>query len=313
MVSTSPSSEPDAKPHSAFAALCLAALLLSGGYGTWFWLARARGPAAADYPKATDLIRSEYRSGDLIFLVPFYATRAREQLGDFEPLTVRDPLLEDFAVHPRAWVFGILGEAEKLRPRMTAAGYRLARSLEPAPGIAVDLYETGSMTVEYAFMDHLRDARVAHEKDGSRTPCAAWSPTNGQGGPMGRWSCPYDSEWFYVAPEWHRMGEQMRRCMWAHPPNQGRLLVSYPNVPLRGHLYGRGGHTANSSVFARAPVNLEVTVGDLPAQRFKFELKDTDRPFMLSIPETGTATVTFAISSPDAGTNHFCFWADIRR
>lgn len=97
------------------------------------------------------------------------------------------------------------------------------------------------------------------------------------------------------------------------PPNQGRLLVSYPNVPLRGHLYGRGGHTANSSVFARAPVNLEVTVGDLPAQRFKFELKDTDRPFMLSIPETGTATVTFAISSPDAGTNHFCFWADIRR
>src|SRR5256885_5393801 len=132
-------------------------------------------------------------------------------------------------------------------------------------------------------MDALKSAKVWHEKDGTRTPCANWNELNGQNGHYGRWACPYDQDWFYVAPEWHRMGEEMRLCLWAHPPNQGRLTIAYPNVPIEGHLYGRAGHTLNSSAFARAPVNLDVQVGEVVSQRFTIELKETWKPFMLAL------------------------------
>jgi hypothetical protein len=204
-------------------------------------------------------------------------------------------------------------EAEKLRPKMAAAGLELESSSEPGQGISIDHYRVSDAErVVYSFPDHLRSARVVHEKDGTRTPCAAWNDLNGQNGRFGKWACPYDADWFYVAPEWHRMGEEMRFCLWAHPPNQGRLLISFPNVPMDGHLYGRAGHTLNSSAFARAPVNLDVQIAELLPQRFTFALKDTYRPFMLDLPITGTATVTFAVSTEDAGTNHFCFTADVR-
>ena len=52
-------------------------------------------------------------------------------------------------------------------------------------------------------------------------------------------------------------------------------------MPLTGRLVGRAGHTLNSSVNARAAVDLDVTVTPAPAQRFSFELADTWRPFML--------------------------------
>lgn len=292
------------------------ALLASAAYGSVFWLARDRGPPSSSFPPAAKIIRDEYQKDDLIFLVPFYAERAREELGDLHPLYVRDPLAEDFAVHPRVWVFGLFGEGVELRSRMLAAGMKLEKSLEPAQGTTVDLYSTGAKQhTQYNFLEHLREAHVHHEKDqNTNTPCTNWSETNGQGGTGlgGRWSCPYDTDWFYVAPEWHRMDDTPRFCFWAHPPNQGRQIIEFPNVPMTGHLYGRAGHTFNGTLYARAPIHLDVQVGALPPQRFTFELDENFRPFMLLTPQTGTATVSFSVSTPDAGTNHFCFAAEMR-
>jgi hypothetical protein len=292
----------------------LIAVVASGAYGSIFWIARDRGPPEHAFAPAAKIIRDDHRRDDLIFLVPFYATRAREHLGDLLPLAVRDPLAEDFAVHPRAWVFGLFGEGVELRPRMLAAGMKLEKSIEPSPGITIDLYATGAtQQTKYRFLEHLRDARVHHEKQGSNTPCSAWSENNGQNAPLGgRWSCPYDADWFYVAPEWHRMDAVPRLCFWAHPPNEGRLVIIFPNVPMTGHLYGRAGHTFNGTLHARAPIHLDVQVGDDIPQRFTFELQENFRPYMLPTPETGTATVTFGVSTPDAGTNHFCFDAEMR-
>jgi hypothetical protein len=300
-------------PNPVIAALSALCVLATGLYGAAFWIGRDRGPPREAIASAAKIVRGEHRPGDLIFLVPFYATMAREYLGDLHPLAVRDPLAEDFEVHPRAWVFGLFGEAEKLRPAFERAGFALSKSDTSIPGVVVDLWDTRARyEVRYAFLDHLRSAKVHHERDTNKTACAAWSDLNGQGGPFGRWSCPQDSEWFYVAPEWHRMGDHLRFCFWAHPPNQGRLVITFADVPLTGHLYGRAGHTLNSSRNARAPVHLDVQIGELHPQRFTFELEDTDRPFVLQTPQTGTATVSFAVSTPDAGTNHFCFSADMR-
>lgn len=312
-----------AAPRPILGPLAVVLTLGFGGYGAFFWSARDRGPAPELFPQAAQVIRDGWRRGDLIFLVPFYATRAREHLGDLHPLAVRDPLLEDLAVHPRAWVFGLFGEAEALRPRLLAAGMKLVKSDLSVPGITVDLWETGARSeVRWSFLENLRGARVFHEKDGARTACGEWTDTNGQGGRpelpgdpgrvLGRWVCPYDREWFYVAPEWHRMGDELRLCLWAHPPNEGRLVIEYPAVPMTGELHGRGGHTLNGSLNARAEVNLDVEVRGSSPARFSFALAEHFRPFALVTPGVGTATVTFGVSSPDAGANHFCFVADMR-
>jgi hypothetical protein len=297
--------------------LALLLAVATGVYGAFFWLTVDPGPPPEAFAPAARVLRAGHREGDLILLVPFYATRAREHLGDLEPLAVRDPLAEDFERHPRVWVFGLFGEAERLRPGFAALGLTLLESAAPSPGITVDLYQTPApRAVVFDFVRELRRAKVWHEKDGQRVPCSEWQPLDGQGGPSGRWACPYDREWFYVAPEYHRMGDHLRFCLWAHPPGQGRLVISYPGVPLGPTLVGRAGHTLNSSVHAREAVSLDVAVAEAPPQRFRFALTEHYRPFRLDLSEvataTRTATVTFAVSTPDAGANHFCFSADLR-
>ncbi len=306
-----PSAIPSPRPLGVLFALAAA---LSGLYGTVFWLTHDEGPPAEAFPPAARLIRDGYQSGDLILLVPFYATRARELLGDLHPVAPRDPTTEDFRGHRRVWVFGLFGRGIELRERLGAAGLVLEASEAPAPGITVDRYQVAApWEVRYDFTAHLKEARVYHEyPEGRREPCATWTEKNGQGGLYGRWACPHDAEWFYVAPEWHFMGDHQRLCLWAHPPSQGRLVVSYPNVPLTGHLYGHAGHTLNSSVFARERIDFDVRIGDAVDQRFPIRLEETWQPIALSTPTTGTATVSFAVSSPDAGANHFCFALDLR-
>lgn len=275
---------------------------------------RDPGPPAEAFAPAAAVIREAWQDGDLILLVPAYATRAREHLGDLHPVASTAPLQEDFSAHRRVWVFGLFDVGVGLRGAFEQAGLHLVESRSPDPGISVDLYEVvAPATIGYRFVDQIRSAHVSHEKpDGSKEPCDQWTDTNGHGGiGYGAWKCRHDSEWFYVSPEWHRMGDHLRLCLWAHPPNGGRLLIEYPSVPLSGVLLGRAGHTLNGSLHARAPIHLDVHVGQLPHQRFTFGLNEHYRPFALQTP-VGTATVTFAVSSPDAGANHFCFTADMR-
>jgi len=304
-------------PIERAAGLLLAALaVLTGGYGAGFWVLNDPGPPASAFIPAARVVREGWQEGDLIVLVPFYATRARELLGDLEPVAPRDPLAEDFRAHRRVWIFGLFGEAEALRPSLDAAGLALEYSFDPAPGITVDLWRVESpWTVAYDFRTSLKKARVFHEHaDGRIEKCETWTDADGQGGTGGRWACPHDAEWFYVSSEWHRMGDHPRRCLWAHPPSEGRLVIQYPGVPLTAHLAGHGGHTLNSSLYARERIDLDVAIGDAAPQRFAIGLKEYWRPFALKTAVSGatTATVTFAVSSPDAGANHFCFTAQMR-
>ncbi len=289
------------------------ALLGSGLYGTGFWLSHDSGPSNQQIAAAAQLLRQAHVPGDLIILQPAYATQAREFLGDLHPVAVWDPLAEDLSVHPRVWVFGLFGKAEQLRPRFEASGLKRIESLTDVPGITMDLWAVGStQSVSYDFVAQLKQAKVWHEDGTERIACDVWRTKNGQGGQGGRWACPNDTEWFYVAPQWHRMGEHLRLCLWAHPPNQGRLMIQFPQVPLTGHLYGHAGHTLNASLNAHAPIDFDVAIAEGPAQRFVFELSDTWRPFALKTKTGTTASVTFGISTSNAGTNHFCFTAGIR-
>lgn len=301
------------KVATPLAALAGLALLGSGLYGTGFWLTHDSGPSNHEIEVAAQQLRQAHKPGDLVILQPAYATQAREFLGDLDPVAVWDPLAEDLSVHPRVWVFGLFGKAEQLRARFEASGLKRVESLTDIPGITMDLWAVNStQSVAYDFVAQLKNAKVWHEKGTERIACETWRTKNGQGGKMGRWACPNDTEWFYVAPEWHRMGEHLRLCLWAHPPNDGRIMIQFPQVPLTGRLYGHAGHTLNASLNAHAPIDFDVKIGAGPGQRFVIELSDTWRPFALRTATATVADVTFGVSASNAGVNHFCFSAGMR-
>ena len=309
---TEPSTS-EVAPPKALVALAGGLLVATGVYGIGFWALHDSGPPESAFAPAADAIRAQFAGGDLVVLAPFYATRAREYLGDLHPIAVRRVLGEDLGVRSRIWVFGLFGAERGVGRDLESVGFELGFS-ERFEGIGVLRYDRPARErVTYDFVPTVRQARVHHDQGGRHVPCNRWENRNQQGGPPGRWVCPKDGEWFYVAPEWHRMGDHLRRCLWAHPPNQGRLTISFPDVPLRGVLAGRAGHTLNSSRRARAPVHLDVTIGNAPPQRLTFALDDHFRPFRIKVPTATTATVTFSVSSPDAGVNHFCFAADVRQ
>ena len=310
-----PSSSEGPSPVTLAPKLSVLALLgsvLFGAYGLGFWLLRDRGPNPGQHAEAAAAIRAAFRPGDRIFLLPSYATEAREYLGDLAPVAVKEPLAEDLEPYERVWIYALFDAQRQQAAAFDAAGHRRVQSQRFGGGIVVDLYElTGPrMEVVWNALTALPTATVVHERsEGRREPCARWHAGAG----AGRWVCPRDSSWFYVGAEYHRMGERVRRCLWAHPPREGRLVVRFFDVPWTGSLVGRAGHTLTASKRARAPIHLDVTVADEAEQRFVFELEDTWRPFRLRTPLIGTGTVSFAISSPDNGANHFCFEADTRR
>lgn len=297
----------------------MVALLLAlglAGYGGLFFALSPSGPGAEAVCSAAALIRSEHRSGDHILLLPAYATRARELLGDLQPVAPKDPLREDFEPHPRVWVLGMFGAAESVRPVLETVGLRPAGGTT-VDGVAVARFDNPAPArVRADLSRQLESATVELRLPGGRSlACDRRRSRSGQGGRTVRWECPRDSEWQYVAAEWHRMGDHLRRCLWAHPPNQGELWIHFPRVPLDGQLVGRGGHTLHSSRHARAPVQLAVAVDDW-SETHAFELEDTWRSFRHDLRLLGrgtdTATVSFGVWSSDPGVNHFCFTADVR-
>ncbi len=283
-------------------------------YGTTFFVLARRGPGAEAVRRAAFDLRRVHAPGDLVLLAPAYATRAREYLGDLEPVAPLRPELEDLQVHANVQVLGLFGAAERLRPDFVAAGLELH---SPGEGdVVVDVYRNPrAWSVQRDLRDALNGARVELRQSDRREACDQKKSTTKQGAPGLRWTCPRDAEWQYVAVEWHRMGDAPRRCFWAHPPSDGQLWIHFPDVLLRGELVGHGGHTLQAVGAARAPVELGVAIDDGSGrfERFSFAVADTWRPFRVALgPRARTGTVSFAIWSEDAGANHFCFAADIR-
>jgi hypothetical protein len=289
--------------------------LALGLFGTGWFVLQDPGPSPAQFGPAIDRIRRDAATGDVIFLLPHWATRAREGLGDLDVRAVPAPLREDLELARRAWVFALFGAHRDALSDWKRTDARLALHERFDGGIHVLRFDLPAPAKRvFDFVQGLESAQVFHRTRKRVHPCDTKRRLRGTVG----WDCPTDGDWLYVAPEWHRMGDAPRRCLWAHPPAEGRLRIAYPRVPLDGTLVGRGGHTTYSSRRARAPVDLTIEVEtssrSLAAHTVRFELSDTWKPFRLDLSglPARTATVAFSVFSPDAGANHFCFAADMR-
>lgn len=290
-----------------------------------FVLLQPSGPSPSQFEAPARHLRAQVQPQEVVFLLPAPATRAREWLGDLDVRAVRRPWLEDLENRHGVWIWALFGQGEEARRRLLELGAEeVERTQFEGPVDLIHLRLPRPRPVLYDFVDRLDRSSVQLRTPTGTTPCRRRSAR--LAGTAPRLQCPGEGDWLYVAPEWHRMGERPRRCLWAHPPSQGELEILYPGVPLNGALAGRGGHTLYSSRRARAPVDLTVrvetaTVAHGPVRftstTFRFDVEHTWRPFRLNLEPlmaagTSTGTVSFSVSTSNAGANHFCFAAEVR-
>ncbi|WP_141618019.1 hypothetical protein [Myxococcus sp. AB036A] len=187
-----------------------------------------RLPSEADYRAVAERLQAEAQPGDAVLLFPWWTERARI----FVPSTL--PVYgylgsdqDDLSAHPRVWV---LGQPEL--PRSDEAGFletflrgRRAMGATSRHGtLTLALYENGRHRPRrFTATEAYARARVYLEQpDGTRRDC----PFDGK---VHR--CPGPSH-LYVAPEWHEILYEPRRCLWMHAPGgKQRLVAELDGVP----------------------------------------------------------------------------------
>jgi hypothetical protein len=288
--------------------LATALALAAGLYGTLFFALQDPGPSPEVIARHADRLRAASRAHDPIHLLPFYATRAREFLGDRPVFAVRDPVRQDLELAERVWLFGLFDAAEPVRQRLETAEWRVSEAWSEDGVEVVGLVNPEPWQRKDDLTQRFATATVTHVLPlGAREDCPYRAPRR-------RFACRRNPDWFYVAPEYHHMGDHPQRCWWAHPPQEGALEIRFDGVRTDGVLVGRGGHTLYSSRHARAPVHLAIAIDGLGQVDLDFALEETWAEFRVPLQSVDTATtsVTFAVWSDDPGANHFCFIADVR-
>ena len=303
-------------------ACALVMSVLLGAQGLLYWSFRDRSPEPQLHAEAAAFLRSqrivsssvsrtkrEAARREPIYLVPWYATEAREYLGDLYPQAIRFPERDGLESKVGVWIYGLWGKEKDLYSELRRLGFERVTQKSFSGVITVEYWRQSSQKyqVKWNALEQIKSAVVTIKSPGERDiHCRRWLASKK------RWICPRDSSWQYVGVEWHRMGEATRECIWAHPPKNGYLQISFPETPVGDRLHINGGHTLRASTRAKASVLLKAQMGEQPDEAVDFAIKDTWKSVAVNASlSVSTATLSFSVSSSDNGANHFCFTAEV--
>jgi hypothetical protein len=305
----------------ALALAVAAALPLAGAAEIALHLHHARrAPPFEAYAALVGPIDELRRADERILVAPRWAEPlVRRALGDARmPLAaVARPDEDD---HDAALEISILGErAPELdgwreSERRTVGPFALRRLERPAPAPPVRLDFV-------AALDPAR-VRVAMGEPPSECPFHAHARVvaGGLGGhptrPARRFECggnPFFGAGVTVVSD---QGFRPRRCIWAHPPERGELVLDYERVDLGDRIVGHGGIDWITERGRKgAPVTLRVEIDGSEIGRVVH--RDGDGWARFEIPVGAhagrpAARVRFAIGTPQYLHRHFCFEARMR-
>ena len=130
------------------------------------------------------------------------------------------------------------------------------------------------------------------------------------------WSCSSRS-WNYVGHTTNKFNGAFLPCIWAHPVDDGPLVITFPGVTMGSAIVGNHGLAdgAVDSFAAGAPVTLEVEVGGKLLEKL---VRTNSKGWTgFRVPTAGfagkQADITFTVTTTSAGGRHYCFDARIKR
>ncbi len=135
--------------------------------------------------------------------------------------------------------------------------------------------------------------------------------------------CPWQKDrfqcstggWNYVGEVFFKIDAQYRRCIWAHPTNDAKLVIRIPDVKLGRELTGHHGllDDAINNFPTGAPVTMTIAIDD---KVVKTLVRPNIRGWAHFRIDTSSkagqrSTLTFTVSTTNAGGRHYCFSAEI--
>ncbi len=203
-----------------------------------------RVPSAADWARASQIVRDSLESTDAVITAPAWADPIlRLHLGD--RMTTKIAGRVDLSSFERLWVLSIRGARSSEAPRRTP-------DFEKVVGrVTVRRYDFGPTPVVLDLVDALPSATVDITRGGIQHDCP-WrerlgGPARGGLGfgpvaPRQRFVCDESKPWLWVGTTViEDLSLSPRRCVWQHPQGKEPVAVTFHNVHLGEKLVLYGG------------------------------------------------------------------------
>jgi hypothetical protein len=302
-VEPAPASARGRRIDRALAVLVAAALTFSAW--TYARLPATR-PSGEDYLRAADHVRAHFAPGDLVELNPWWATRARELLGDLPVQQHRRVDREDLGPHPRVWLLSLFGAEGRPEVRRGLDGRAALLEERRFGRIDLRLYALpAAAPVLLDFRRSLPEARAWMERDDRTIPCDRWV--------AGRWQCRAEP-WVAAARAVLEIGDEPREVIWTPPIDGGWSVLEWEAVPLGSRLVVQGGVRTRWARPELSPVVMEVLVDGAPAARWTFPGEPAFSRHELDTRRwaEGRHRVTFRLGTARPPQRQFAFAAEIR-
>lgn len=192
---------------------------------------------------------------------------------------------------------------------------RRAEALEAMPYAAEarDIREFGSVEVfeisvpeidvPFTLRDELDQARVVRRRGDDEQVCSRWSAGER------RWDCDKRDRWFFVGDELREVGDEPRRCIYAHPLGSGQTLaLTWNEIELGTSFRLRSGLDLRGARSARGTdITVRLYIDDeLVSDR---RIAHNDARWHLDRVDTqpGSASVRVEVDSVGTHDRFFCF------
>lgn len=216
----------------------------------------------SDWERGAAWIIENTKPGDVVRIEPFWYETGLTHLVPVgsQVQRIRDPLFEDLYAAKRVL---ILAQADR-------ADAALASLPFPTNDVAVERF--GSVSAlqlsvppspfTWELYDELDKASVSHVRGAEVEKCTRWNAG------AKRWDCAKPNKWTYVGQEEREVGDDPRRCVWAHPLDRGRTLrIEFEPPPaktlrIRDSFDLRAARLGGDDVLVQVFVNDELVVED---------------------------------------------------
>lgn len=243
----------------------------------------------SDWANAAAWVIANAHDDDVVRIEPFWYETGLTYLqpvGD-RVQRIRNPLMEDLYT---ANGVVIVSQADRLDAAIESL---------PFQPTELDVQRFGTVSAvrvpvppapfSWELYDHLDEAAVSRVQGDQSEACTRWDPKRH------RWDCAKVNRWTYVGQEEREVGDDPRRCVWAHPLDRGRTLRIEIDVPPASTIRVRdsfdlraarlGGDAVLVQVFVNDRLELEdrVAGNDHDWQAHDIDVRGIDGPLRLRI------------------------------
>jgi hypothetical protein len=183
----------------------------------------------------------------------------------------------------------------------------IAALIVPVAGMALKGKKKTAAVQGRGLIDALEGAQVEVDRGGAKAPCKRVGA---------RHQCS-KSSWNHVGPSSQRVGDALRRCIWAHPVDRGALRITFPQQTLGSAIAGHHGLTDSAvrSFTGGAAVTLKLLIdGKVVLTRRRPNTRAWASWRYDTRAQRGKkADISFEISTKRAGGRHYCFDAVVAK